>query len=186
MEDLAKMFQRFMEKTQKVMRRLPLLIGNEAKNFFQDRFKAQNWIDNYTEPWKRRKPESKRNKGRAILTDTGRLKRSIRVIIADWGVVKVGTDVPYAGVHNDGFNGTVTVPEHSRIATRKVGTRAMKLKGRQTRVRVGGRKVKIQGASHQVKSHTRKMNMPRRRFIGNSHYLDVRIDRLIINELSKI
>jgi phage gpG-like protein len=186
MDDLARQFQQFVERTRKMMRALPVFVANEAKNFFQDRFKTQDWIDYNAEPWRRRKPSARRNKGRAILTDTGRLKRSIRVIIADWGMVKVGTDVPYAGVHNDGFRGTVNVPEHSRVASRKVGTRALKLQGRQTRERIGGRRVKIKGAGHQVKSHNRRMNMPRRRFIGNSHYLNMRIDRLIINQLNKI
>jgi phage gpG-like protein len=185
MEDLGQMFKRFVEEIEKKLKRLPMLIANEAKNFFQDRFKTQDWTDYNTQPWKRRKPGSKRNQGRAILTDTGRLKRSIRVIRADWGNVIVGTDVPYAAVHNEGFNGTVTVKEQSRIASRKIGTRELKLKGRQRRVRLGGRKVKIKGASHQVSSHTRKMNIPKRKFIGNSHVLNMKIDRLIIYELNK-
>lgn len=189
MDDLVKQWEQFKRETEKVLRKLPVLIGNTAKNFFVDRFKSQDWVDTRTEPWKKRKANSPRNTGRAILTDTGRGKRAIRVLKANIGEVEVGIEGPekkYMGAHNKGFRGTVQVGAHSRIATRKVGTRVLKLKGRQKRERIGGRKTKIRGASHQVKGFSRKMNLPKRQFIGNSHFLDRRIDRQIMSELLKL
>jgi phage gpG-like protein len=181
MDNLEKQFADFIKKVDAMLKRLPLLIGNTAKNFFQDRFKTQDWVDYSTVPWARRKAGAKRDKGRAILTDTGRLKRSIRVVRADWGSVQVGTDVPYAAAHNNGFRGAVQVSEHSRIASRKVSTRF----GKQGQGLKTGRK-KIRGRGHQVRAHIRQVNMPQRRFIGNSHALDIRIDRLIMSELKKL
>lgn len=189
-DDLGKQFRDFTAKTRKVLAKLPLLVANEGRNFFLDRFRAQNWIDYRTEPWKPRKPSAPRNRGRAILTDTGRGKRSIRILRAQWGAIEVGISDPavqkYMAVHNNGFRGTVHVGEHSRIASRKVGTVPLKLRGRQTRERIGGRKRKIMGMGHQVQAHDRRVNIPRRRFIGQSHYLNLRINRLIISQLAKI
>ena len=181
MDDLGLQFEDFEQRAHNALRKFPLLAANTGKNFFQDRFKTQDWIDHVTEPWKKRKPGSKRNTGRAILTDTGRLKRGIRIKQADWSNVIVGNDVEYAEAHNSGVNIVVTVNEHSRIASRKVATRYKK-NGQASKQ---GRK-KIRGRTHQVKTHTRKMNLPKRQFIGNSAYLDRKIDREFIYELNKI
>lgn len=190
MDDLGKQFEGFTRRVRAVLKPLPLLVANEGRNFFLDRFKTQDWVDYRTEPWKRRKSNAKRNKGRAILTDTGKGKRSIRILQSDWSGILVGINDPtiqkYMGAHNTGFRGVVTVGEHHRVASRMVGTRTLKLIGRQKRLRVGGRKKKIMGKGHQVKSHQRHVNLPKRQFIGPSHYLNLRIDRLIIRQLNNI
>ena len=184
-DNLEKQFNEFAKRTHGVLNKLPLLAANTGKNFFQDNFRRQAWVDNTTEPWKKRKASAKRNKGRAILTDTGRGKRSIRVVKADWSQVQVGiTDKEvqaYMGAHNNGFRGNVTVPEHSRIASRKVATRF----GKKGQALKKGR-AKIRGASHQVKTHTRKVNLPKRRFIGNSAVLNRNINREFIYQLNTI
>lgn len=184
-DDLGKQFEDFAQRTHTVLRKLPLIAANTAKTFFQGNFNRQSWTDNTTEPWKKRKPGSKRNKGRAILTDTGRGKRSIRVVKADWENVEVGiTDAnvqKYMGAHNNGFRGTVSVSNHPRIASRKVATRYRK-DGKASKI---GRR-KIRGASHIVSAHTRKMNIPRRRFIGNSDVLNRNINREFIYLLNTI
>lgn len=180
MDDVHKQFMELAKRAEAAIRKIPLLVGNEGKNFFQSRFKTQDWLDSRTEPWKKRKPTAKRNKGRAVLTDTGKGKRSIRVMQADWNGIKVGTDIPYMAAHNKGVKRAVRVGEHSRVASRKVSTRFnAKGKGLKT-----GRK-KIRGAGHQVKAHSRKMNLPKRQFIGESDYLNKRIDRLIMSQILK-
>lgn len=184
-DNLQKQFEEFARKTKKTLDKLPLIAANTAKNFFQDNFRRQAWVDNTTEPWKKRKPGAKRDTGRAILTDTGRGKRSIRVISANWDNVTVGIDDPsvqkYMGAHNNGFRGTVNVGEHSRTASRKVATRY----GKKGQALKKGR-IKIRGASHQVKAHTRKVNVPRRRFIGNSAVLNRNINREFIYQLNTL
>lgn len=181
MDDFGKQFSDYVRRTEAKLRTFPLIAANVGKNFFQDRFRVQNWIGYTTEVWKSRSPATKRNKGRAILTDTGRLKRSIRIIKATWGIVQVGTDVEYAGIHNEGFRGNVSIGEHSRIASRKRSTRFLK-NGTASKNNMR----KIRGSSHQVKSHTRKINMPRRRFIGDSPHLNRLIQREFISLLKSI
>ncbi|MBL7902937.1 MAG: hypothetical protein JNK73_13150 [Bacteroidia bacterium] len=184
-DDIQKQFEDFAKRTHGVLKKFPLIAANEGKNFFQSRFRTQDWLDQTTQPWKKRKPSAKRNTGRAILTDTGRGKRSIRVIQADWGAVNVGIDDPqvknYMGVHNNGFRGTVKVGEQMRISSRKVATRY----GKSGRALKSGMK-KIRGASYRVKAHTRKMNMPKRKFIGNSATLNRIIERQFIYQLNTI
>jgi len=85
------------------MERSMILIGNEAKNFFVASFRKQGFDDRNVQPWKPRKKEGKR-KGRAILVDSGDLRRSIVREPANKTQlsVKISTDLPYAKVHNEG------------------------------------------------------------------------------------
>lgn len=135
---------------------LPNQIGTVAVNFAKQRFVSQNWHDTTAEPWDPRKRNrrggEKRQKG-AILVDSGRLKRSIRIVSTTTATVTIGTDVPYAQIHNDGFDGDQSVRAHSR-------------KGRT------------------VRAHTRHMEMPRRRFLGDSAELTRLLTEFITNELN--
>lgn len=185
-DDMGRQFELFYQKAKAVLAKFPLLAANRGKNFFQDRFRDQAWYDQSYQPWAKRKSTAKRDTGRAILTDRGHLKRGVRIKSAVWGDVTVGNDVKYAPVHNEGFNGSVLVPEHVRIATRKVGTKELKLKGKQRKSRLGGRKQKIRGASHVVKAHNRRLNIPKRQFIGNSALLNRLIHRDFVNQLKGI
>lgn len=85
------------------MERSMILIGNEAKNFFVASFRKQGFDDRNVQPWKPRKKEGKR-KGRAILVDSGDLRRSIvrEPVNKTQLSVKISTDLPYAKVHNEG------------------------------------------------------------------------------------
>lgn len=171
MDDLGKQFEDFYNKTGKALKKFPVLAANEAVNIFQDSFNRQAFIGETTEVWKKRKSDSKKSQGRAILIKTGRLKRGVKRFKADWDSIIVGNDVPYAGIHNDGFKGTESV----RAFTRKLKAR-----------NVSRGKKKIASGVGFVKAHTRKMNMPRRRFIGNSPFLNKRIERVFITELNKL
>jgi len=144
-----------------VKRRLPLMLGNEATNFFRESFRRQGWKDRVTEMWKARNPKyAARNTGRAILINSGRLRNSIRLISHSFSLTEIGTDVPYAAAHNWGFSGRVNVPRHQR-------------RGRD-------------GKYHEVQAHTKQMNMPRRQFMGNSDTLEKEIERIIDREIDKI
>lgn len=154
---------RILKQLKELERNMPTVIGNEAVNFFKDRFRKQQWLDSSTEAWAPRSTRSetrKRDKkaGRALLVDSGRLRRSIRILAKLAGYVKVGTDVPYAQMHNEGLtvNKTVTVKQHQR--------KNRKAKGMAT-----------------VKSHPRRMNltMKRRQFMGKSQWLENRIRKIV-------
>ena len=144
--------------------RLPTEIATIAVNFSKERFREQAWFDQTKEPWTPRK-RARKGSGRrsqTLLVDKGRLKRSIRKISATTDKVVIGTDVPYAEIHNNGgvINQVVSVKQH----TRKAHSRSRK-----------GRKESVK--EHIVKSHRRKMNVriPARPFLGNSQELQRRI-----------
>ena len=159
----------FFKRLQKVnkpsfMRRLVNRSGVVAVNFSKERFVKKDWLDgNSREAWKKRK---KPDRG-SLMVKSGRLKRSIRKLSEGDYFVYVGTDVPYAQIHNEGgkINKTITVRTHSR--TRK-------------------------GRTETVKSHRRKMKMtmPKRQFLGDSNALAKRIERFanveINNEIQKL
>lgn len=146
-------------------------IGAEAVNFSKERFRATNWVDNTTEPWANRSPkkESNQRAKRGVLTYTGRLRRSIRKVSATSDKIIIGTDVPYAQIHNDG--GRFRAKQNVRDFNRKEHTR-------------NGVKVR----AHKVNGFSRviSVNMPRRRFLGNSAILARRIEKVAFVEFNKI
>lgn len=162
------------------MRVIPVLVGNEAVNFFLDGFTKQAWQgDGGNQPWKPRKAGNKRNKGRAILVNTGALKRGIVKQVGNGISVRVyvsGSASKYADMHNFGFIGGVQVTPHHRRTFGKV-----KVYNISTR---RGRNIKAQTGRKQIQSFVRRINMPRRQFIGSSTQLDARI-RTIINQQVK-
>ena len=87
------------------MERSLILIGNEAKNFFVNSFRVQGFEDKSVDKWKPRKKQTKRNIGRAILVQSGDLRRSIiRQPVNKANLsVKISTDLVYAKVHNEGI-----------------------------------------------------------------------------------
>lgn len=140
--------------------RIPIIVGNEAVNFALDNFKRQSFLSHIAEPWPARKwvkRDNRRNRG--LLIDTGRLRRSIRIVSVTQSSVTIGSDVPYAKAHNEGSR--LGLIQSVKSFTRKSGV--------------------------EVKAHTRKVNqnIPRRRFIGNSPYLQARIKRVVSAELMR-
>lgn len=186
-------FDRIAQQIVQAWQRLPNGIATVAVNFFKERFRAQNWVGTNTEPWRRRRKTKKgwewggrkERKGRAILVDTGRLRRSIRKVSATESSVVIATDVPYAKMHNEGFRGVITqqVKAHQRKKTTFgiTGRKALKTRTKITYGRVDT------GDRLAVKAHQRKinMNLPRRQFIGESPYLSRQIERYATAEIMK-
>lgn len=160
----------------------PTMLGNDAVNFFLDSWKRQGWLGDGLQPWRKRSSKAKRNSGRAILMDTGRLRRSIRIISVSTGTVTVGTDVPYARAHNEGFRGVVNVKAHSRNRYKKAkeGTGKFTKKGTERM-----KTVQRVSSTGMVKAHTRKVNIPKRQFMGESPYLTKQLARRLQAELMK-
>lgn len=165
-----------------VLQYAPGMLGNDAVNFFLDSFHRQAWIGNSVEPWRQRRGNSKRNKGRAILVQSGRLRRSIRITGISGGIVTIGTDVPYAKAHNEGFRGIVNVKAHKRnqYKKEKLGTGKFTKTGKERT-----KTVQRIAATGDVIAHTRKVNMPRRQFMGQSPYLTKILQRRLTSELMK-
>jgi len=167
---------------EKVFTGLPRKAGTEAVNFSLDNFKRQGFLSSSFEPWKPVKGKNKNGRKWAILVKRGRLKRSLRILREERSAVVVGSSKPYAKAHNEGFQGTVTVPAHKRAtySYSKVGTGKFTLKGKE-RVKTVS---KVEGYKD-VKTYQRRMNLPRRRFLGDSPYLDTKITRMIAAEFLK-
>lgn len=166
----------------KVLQYAPGMLGNTAVNFFLDRFRYQNWLGNATEPWAQRRSRKGRNAGRAILVQSGRLRRSIRITRISGLQVAIGTDVPYAKAHNEGFRGTVSVRGYARnrFSTEKVGSGKFTKKGKERM-----KTVKRISGSIEVKAHTRRVKIERRQFMGDSPVLDRLLQRQLTAELMK-
>lgn len=148
-----------LKKLSRVIDRLPSRATVVAVNFSKERFVRKNWVDTSREPWKNRE---RKDRG-SLMVRTGRLKRSIRKLQITSSYILIGTDVPYAKIHNEGgrINKTVTVRKHQRRITR-------------------GR-----GGTETVKSHTRKMNLTirKRQFLGDSAVLRRRLERMIEKDI---
>ncbi len=178
----------FFKRLQKVnrpsfMRRLVNRAGVVAVNFSKERFVRKDWLDgNSREVWKAR---NKKDKG-SLMVRSGRLKRSIRKLSEGDYFVYVGTDVPYAKVHNEG--GTIDKVTNVRSHTRKQTIHA----SQNLRTRKKSRKRVQTGTIIKVKAHRRKMNLTlkERQFLGDSNALAKRIERFaskdIDNEISKL
>lgn len=164
-------FTRKLDALSRAYTTLPNEIAAVAVNFSKECFVSQSWLDTTKENWKQRKRDrlsknGNKTKNQTLLVQTGRLKRSIRKIKADESQIVIGTDVPYAQIHNEGgtINKSVAVKAHT------VKSHSRTRKGRKEQVK-----------EFTVRAHARKMNttIPRRQFLGESYTLSKRIINLI-------
>lgn len=169
---------------EKFKQQLPSKVGTIAVNFFQENFDKSGFQgDNGLEAWPKRSGKEK-GKDRKLLVKSGRLRRSIQKKVWAGGVrVYVGSPADeYADVHNFGFDGSVQVKEHSRRRFKKerVGFSNLASKKRRSKT------IRYEtGESSTVSSHTRKMSVKQRKFIGNSRQLDAKIKQVIIDGLKE-
>ena len=91
------------ENIQKIIKNILRDIAVDMKDEFDQNFERQAF---FSEKWQRRKSPI-RNEGRAILTDTGQLRRSIKSRTTENSIIFY-TDLPYAEIHNDGGEIVVT------------------------------------------------------------------------------
>ena len=164
-------FLKKLNRLSKLYRKFPEMAAIEAVNFSKERFVRKNWVDRANSPWKQPEPvpdwvpKEWRKKGGSLLVGkgSGRLKKSIRKIATTRNSVTIGTDVPYAQIHNEGgtIKQEITIKAHSR-----------KRKGRTENVKEYKRK--------------REFKIPQRQFIGESAILLRRIERLVQREINEI
>lgn len=168
-------YQKIFDRINSAVKALPARVAVVAVNFSKERFVKKNWIDRYVDAWK---PARRKKRKGSLLVASGRLKRSIRKISVTPTQVVIGTNVPYARIHNEGgeISGTERVKSFRRKAhKRKAHTR-------------DGKRIKAQTVkAYRVKPFSRKYKrkFEKRQFIGASMELDYRISTLIKNELNK-
>lgn len=157
-------FQRQLAQKQEQLKRyvnyqFPNRAGRIAVRFVNGNFRAQGWQGTTFQKWK----ENAR-KG-TILIKTGRGRRGTSFSTQP-AQTRVYNDVQYMGVHNRGFSGTVSVGTHRRnlMGKQKMGTGRFSIKSRKERMKT----VAVVKSVTTVKGHTRKMNIPKRKFMPES------------------
>ncbi len=192
-------FGEFKKRYATFKRTLPAIVSNIALNDFKDNFKRQGVRtgSGMTIKWRKRKHylSNRKDRGRALLVKTGRLRRSLRAAPLP-GVARVVTNVPYAQAHNEGANNRVQVQAHTRA---RYGTvKFMRKKGKGFAVYSAGskqyikqvdknfRRRKFRAGTGHVRAHHRKMNIPARPFMITTQPLLNDIDTHIANQLDRL
>ena len=96
-------------------RQFPEAASVDAMNFFKRSFRNQGFTNRNLVKWQQRKNQGKRNKGRAILVQSGKLRRSFRPSFNSHSI-GVQNYQPYASTHNDGLR-------HPRSKTKRMPKR---------------------------------------------------------------
>ena len=105
-------FSREQIRLQEAMKKLPKWVGSTALNFYKDSWRRQGYIDRSFTRWQKRKAK---DRGRAILVKSGKLRRSLRMSVQGT-TIQIYTDMPYAEAHNEGANITqVPTPRQRRF-----------------------------------------------------------------------
>lgn len=171
-DNIPVVFKNLRGRMKTAMRTLPKVLGNEAVNWSKESFNRQGFLDETTQLWPGRKKNKGRNANKAILVQSGRLRRSIRIISSTETSVIIGTDVPYAKVHNYGFRGIVHVSPHKRQNIIRTSVKGSYDGIGNKRKRS---KLEILGSRGNVKGYSYKQNIPKRQFMGNSANLRLRL-----------
>lgn len=96
--DLVNELRRMQKELKLLQKTLPQEVGNITRNNFLDNFRKEAFNN---EKWKPRLYDEG-GKKRNLLVKSGALRRSIRVTVAQWGNVRVGSNMEYAQIHNEG------------------------------------------------------------------------------------
>ncbi len=178
LSDLPKDIQELRNKIALMTTNLPKRIANIALKHFDESWTSQGFTDvnGSFKAWAERKKKEgveADNRGILIGKGSGRLRRSLRVISTSANQVVIGTDVPYAQIHNEG--GEINTTQSVRSFQKKSFQRTWKSRRQTVR-------------SHTVKSFTRRLNiqMPQRQFMGASKPLIDKIMQKIDAEVKRI
>lgn len=132
------------------------IVAETATEYYKSAFKKKAFDGN---PWT---PAKVPKKTGSLLIDSGAMLNSIRpaVISPHRVVISAGNEkVDYAQAHNEGFKGVVSVPAHTRKTRRGIVP---------------------------VREHSRRTNIPRREFMGDSEELNERIHARIQEYINSI
>lgn len=188
----------------KMMQTLPTKMGVLGVKFSNDNFRNEGFDDGGIKKWDARGALAQRSTGRAILVDTGQLRRSIRVLrksspSAGRGVsVIVGTDKPYAQAQNEGATLTPS-PKQRRFfwamyyKNRKASDvhyaigNATGKKAKKTKAKLFAAADAHEDAADIWKNMAlaKKITIPKRQFIGESKTLQKQLNELVFDEVKK-
>lgn len=155
------------EIKKQIMDDMPRLIGNAAVSMVNQNFRDAGWRDGGLKPWKKTKRQMGKGKGSQYLplhSSREHLSRSTQYKKTGPGEVTISNPVPYASVHNDGFEGNVNIKAHKRTIS----------------------KGKNKGNKYSVRAFSRRMYIPQRQFMGESRELNEKIENIIRNTFKNI
>lgn len=164
-----KIFQNLAKKLKAAQAAAPKILANEGQKFFVGNFERQGWRGDIFQKWPSRK--DKRNRRSLLVGRTRQLINSVRRSIreANQKRIRWATDVPYASIHNEGYNGLVRVRSHNRgvFTKSKAGTGVYNVRSRKERTK----SVRTRTADRRVLNYTKRMRMPQRKFMGAGRIL---------------
>ncbi|MBO4233889.1 hypothetical protein FO675_06175 [Riemerella anatipestifer] len=153
----------------------PTKAGNIALRFINGNFRAKGFQGTTFKKWESTK------RGKSILVDTGKLRAS-NYTTKQSGQVTIKNHMPYAKVHNEGFNKKVLVKAHHRnkYSKTKVGTGLFTKKGKE-RTKI----MTFKSGEGKVRAHTRKMNIKQRQFIPTESSPSPILNNAVMREVTK-
>lgn len=179
-------------------RRLPVIAGRMAKDFFQNSFRISAFVNNGTHHWQTTQRQLCGAKGAAakyspLLSGRNHLFASIKYMPSDYRV-KVANDLLYAPIHN--WGGTLhpsVTPKMRRFAWamfyKEAGIkRSASKKTRQKRTKEAAANPNAQKwvALALTKKKKLSVKIPQRQFLGDSRELQIMIRERTKKEIIKI
>lgn len=157
----------------------------EMEDEFKTNFERQAF---FSEAWERRKSPI-RNEGRAILIDTGQLRRSISSRVTENSVIFY-TDLPYAAIHNDGGEIKVTKRMKGYFWHKyheATGSFGRKKDGTLRRTKKNAR-LTTEADFYKwmaLKKEGSTIKIPRRRFLGNSPEVEQAVREIVEENITE-
>ena len=178
-------FDKVLQNMDRLKRTLPVQLANQAQNFFVDSWKKQGWDDGTVQKWAPRSVKNRKNNGRALLVKSGALRRAAGQSIRSqtFSLVRLTVALPYAEVHNEGYNGIVKAHTRARF-TKSTTTANVGL--RKSKGDTGRRRANVFTKTGDVTVRAHNMRMPRRRFMGDSKTLRKMQQTLITTQIDKV
>jgi phage gpG-like protein len=169
--EISTELKRKAEALKKVLNNAPRVIGSMAVTHFKTNFRKQGFEG---VKWPKRSTNRAKDAGRAIMIKKGRLMNSIRVASANTKEIVIGTNVPYAKIHNEG--GTISQAARSETFARNRISRGAR-KGLFKKGVVNGK----QGFTYKA----RNIKIPKRQFIGEDAELTKKVDHWYTTNINK-
>ena len=168
------------EKT--IIKRILNDIRVDLSDEFDQNFERQAF---FSEKWARRK--SPIRPGRAILVDTGQLRRSIRSVTSDTSI-RFFTTLPYAAIHNDGGEIRVTARMKRFFWHKYYETASSFGRRKNGELRRDKRTVRLTAEAEfwkcmALKKEGTKIVIPRRQFLGASPEVEQAVRKIIEDNL---
>lgn len=149
---------------------LPTILANETINYFKQSFKNQGWENS---PWKSRQtPSWGRSRGsRAILVQSGKLRRSFKVMRKNQRFIEIANTKPYASIHNQGGKISITSKQRGYFFFKS------------NEARKKGRKEEARFWANMAQAN--QITIPKRQFMGRSRKLNTILKKKIASKLKE-